>query len=218
MLKKVLMGLAVVVVGFVGFVATRPSKWHVERSATLTAPPGIVFLLVNDFHRWAEWSPWDKRDPSQKTTFEGAAAGKGAIYKWDGNDEVGSGQMTLEESTPVETIRIKLEFTRPFKALNTTTFTFKPAENAGTQVTWAIDGEHDFLGKLFSVFTDMDAMLGKDFNDGLSALGKAAEAETKRQEEARMAAEAEEARKAAEAAAAAAAATPEGQPTPTATP
>ena len=35
-----------------------------------------------------------------KKTFEGPAAGPGAIYAWDGNDKVGAGSMTILESKP----------------------------------------------------------------------------------------------------------------------
>jgi hypothetical protein len=199
MLKKILLGLVVVLVAFCGFVATRPAAFVVQRTATLKASPDIAFAAVNDFHRWNEWSPWDKRDPQQKTTFEGAASGPGANYAWAGNDEVGEGRMTIEESKANELVRIKLEFLKPFKTTNTTTFSFTPAAE-GVSVTWKMEGENNFMGKAFSLFMDMDAMVGKDFDQGLASLGKVAEAETQKR------AEAEAAKLAAEKAAAEAAA------------
>jgi hypothetical protein len=197
MLKKLLLGIAVLVVAFVAVVATRPSSYRVERSATFAAAPDIAFGYVNDFHRWAEWSPWGKLDPNQKTTFEGAAAGQGSIYGWSGNDQVGEGRMTVEESKPGELVRIKLEFLKPWQSTNATTFTFKPAAG-GTTVTWAMDGHNDFMGKAASLFMDMDGMIGKDFEHGLASMKTLAEAEAKKRAE-------EEARKVAEAQAAAAA-------------
>jgi hypothetical protein len=186
MLKKLLLGLVVVLVAFCGFVATRPSTYVVQRTATLKASPDIAFAAVNDFHRWAEWSPWDKLDPRQKTTFEGAASGTGAIYGWSGNDDVGEGRMTIEESKANELVRIKLEFIRPFASTSTTSFLFAPAAE-GVSVTWKMEGNNDFVGKAFSVFMDMDAMLGKDFDKGLADLGKVAEAEARKRSEAEAA-------------------------------
>ena len=207
MLKKILLGVAVVLVALCGVIATRPSTFSVQRTATLKASPDIAFALVNDFQHWGEWSPWDKMDPNQKRTFEGAATGVGSIYGWSGNDQVGEGRMTIEESKANELIRIKLEFIKPFATTNSTTFTFSPVAE-GTSVTWKMEGQNDFMGKAFSLFMDMDAMVGKDFDNGLATLGKVAEAE------ARKRAEAEAARLVAEAAAAAAApaAPVEGQP------
>jgi len=215
MLKKILLGAAVVLVALCGIIAMQPSTYSVQRTATFKAAPDITFALVNDFHRWGEWSPWDKLDPNQKTTFEGAATGVGAKYGWSGNDQVGEGRMTIEESKVNELVRIKLEFIRPWASTSPTTFTFAPAPE-GVSVTWKMDGTNDFMGKAFSLFMNMDAMLGKDFDSGLAAMGKIAEAETKKRAEAEAAKLAAE--KAAAEAAANAAAPVEGQPAPVAVP
>jgi hypothetical protein len=119
--------------------------------------------------------------------------------------------MTIEESKAGELVRIKLEFIRPWESTSPTSFTFKPVEG-GTQVTWAMEGTHNFMGKAFGLVMDMDAMLGKDFDKGLASMKAVAEAEAKRLEEARKVAEAEAAKKAAEEAAAAAAAQPGAAP------
>jgi hypothetical protein len=213
MLKKILGGLAAAVLVLVGVIATRPAEFSLQRASTLPVQPEVAFALVNDFHRWNEWSPWDKLDPNQKTTHSGADMGTGAVYAWVGNDDVGEGRMTIEESKANELVRIKLEFIKPFAATNTTTFAFKPVEG-GTEVTWAMSGNNDFIGKAFNLFMDMDAMVGKDFEKGLASMKTAAEAEAKKRAEAeaaRVAAEQAAAEKAA-AEAAAAAAPAEGAP------
>jgi hypothetical protein len=204
MLKKVLIGLAVAILALVGVIAAQPSTYRVERSAMVAAPADVVFAQVNDFHKWGAWSPWNKMDPNQKVTIDGAGSGQGAKYAWAGNAQVGEGRMTIEESKAGELVRIKLEFLKPWESTSPTSFTFKPVEG-GTQVTWAMDGTHNFVGKAFTLVMDMDAMLGKDFDAGLASMKAIAEAEAKQLEEARKVAEAEAAKKAAEEAAAAAA-------------
>jgi hypothetical protein len=216
MLKKILGGLAAVILVLVGVIATRPAEFSVQRSAVMPVPADAAFAVVNDFHRWKEWSPWEKLDPQQKTTHTGAESGTGAVYAWVGNDDVGEGQMTIEESKVNELVRIKLEFIKPFAAVSTTTFTFKPSEG-GTEVTWVMAGKNDFMSKAFSMFVDMDKMVGGDFERGLASMKTVAEADAKKRAEAeaaRVAAEKAAAEKAAaEAAAAAAAAQPaEGAP------
>ncbi len=129
MLKKILITLAVIIVVFAVIVALQPSDFRVARTATISAPPPAVFAQVNDFHKWEAWSPWAKLDPAAKNSFEGPAAGRGAIFKWSGNNEVGEGSMTIPESRPSDLIKIKLDFTKPFEATNTTEFTFKPEGN-----------------------------------------------------------------------------------------
>src|SRR5881394_254842 len=127
MLKKILIGFAVVLVAFLVIIAMQPSHFRVERTANITAPVLAIFDRVNDFHKWDAWSPWAKLDPAMKQTYEGAPAGTGAIYTWAGNREVGEGRMTLMESRPSDRIMIQLEFLKPFAATSIAEFTFKPA-------------------------------------------------------------------------------------------
>jgi uncharacterized protein YndB with AHSA1/START domain len=204
MFKKILIGLVVALAAFAGVVATRPSTFSVQRSATIQASPNYAFELVNDFHQWEQWSPWEKLDPSMRRTFDGATTGVGAKYGWTGNDQVGEGQMTIEESKPNELVRIKLEFIKPWPATSNTTFSFQSLPEGGVSLTWKMDGNNDFVGKAFSLFMDMDGMIGKDFEKGLASIKTAAEAKAKKVTEEKAMAE----KAAAEAAAAAAAAAP----------
>jgi hypothetical protein len=144
----------------------------------MAAPPQNAFALVNDFHAWAAWSPWEKMDPDMKKTFGGAPSGAGATYAWTGNKQVGEGKMTIEKTSPPSLVGIKLEFFKPFAATNQATFTFTPS-GEGTKVTWAMDGENNFVGKAFSMFMDMDKMVGADFEKGLAAMKTLAESAPK---------------------------------------
>lgn len=168
-LRKVLIGLGVVVAVLVVVVATRPDSFHIERSTMAKAPPDIPFALVNDFKKWAQWSPYERLDPEMKKTFEGAPSGQGAVYAWSGNDHAGEGRMTIEKSEPPSLVSIRLEFTKPFAATNTATFRFARDGDA-TKLTWAMDGKNTFGGKAASLFMDLDKMVGADFEKGLAAL------------------------------------------------
>ena len=52
MLRKSLLGVAVVLVLLAIFIATRPANFSVSRSATMAVTPAAVFNQVNDFHKW----------------------------------------------------------------------------------------------------------------------------------------------------------------------
>ena len=169
MLKKILITLAVLVIGFAGFVAMQPSEYRVTRSAVVFAPPPAVFAQVNDFHNWEAWSPWAKLDPAAKTSFEGPPAGEGAIFRWAGNHEVGEGSMTITDSRPSELIRIRLDFLKPLAGTSTTEFTFKP-EGEQTVVTWSMAGRSGFISKAVCLFMDMDTMVGGMYEKGLAQM------------------------------------------------
>jgi hypothetical protein len=169
MLIKILIAIAVILIVFVVVVALRPAEFHVARSATIPAPPAVVFAQVNDLHKWEAWSPWAKLDPAMKQTYEGPPAGDGAIYRWDGNNQVGAGSTTITESRPTDLIRMKLEFLRPFACTNAVEFTFKPEGNQ-TAVTWSMDGKNNFMAKAVGLVMNMDKMVGGQFEQGLAQL------------------------------------------------
>lgn len=173
-LKKIAIVIVLLIAGVLAFAATKPDTFRVERSATISAPPEAVFPLINDFHNWEAWSPWEKLDPAMAKSHSGAASGQGAIYEWEGNSDVGKGRMEITESTPPSRIQIKLDFLVPFESHNTTEFTMQPA-GGGTNVVWAMYGENNFIGKIMQVFMDMDSMIGKDFETGLANMKAVAE-------------------------------------------
>lgn len=174
MLPIILIILAVVIVVFLIIVAMQPADFRVARSTTIAASPQTVFARVNNLRHWEDWSPWAKLDPEMKQTYEGPEAGVGASYAWAGNKKVGEGRMTITESRPNELVRLKLEFLKPFAAVNTTEFTFTP-EGDQTTVDWSLFGKNNFMAKAFCMFKSMDNMVGKDFEKGLRQLKTAVE-------------------------------------------
>jgi polyketide cyclase/dehydrase/lipid transport protein len=167
--RIILLVLLLAVVAVLGLAATKPDHYHVERSATMTAPPAAVFAQLNDFHRWEAWSPWEKLDPAMKRTMEGPESGRDASYAWVGNDKVGEGRMTIVESEPEARVGIRLEFIKPWTETCQTSFALAP-EGIGTRVTWGMDGTRNYVAKIFCVFMDMDKMIGSDFERGLGQL------------------------------------------------
>jgi len=175
--KKILIALAIVLllfVGLLGFIASRPSQFRIERSATIAAPPEQVFGHVNNLQQWNAWSPWAKKDPNAKATFEGPEEGEGAIFRWAGNDEIGEGAMTITQSKPAELVVLKLEFKKPFEDTSMAQFKFTP-EGENTVVTWSMEGQCNFVSKAVQLFLDMDKMLGADFEAGLANMKKVVE-------------------------------------------
>ncbi len=143
-----------------------------SREILINAHPETVHTILDDFHLWSGWSPWEEMDPDLKRTFSGPQKGVGSQYAWEGNKKVGTGRMEMEESTP-ERIKIDLQFIKPFKASSKTIFELRP-EGSGTHVVWTMTGERNLLmelaGKLY-----FDKAIGKDFEKGLGKLKVLAE-------------------------------------------
>lgn len=170
MIKKILLGLAALIVIVLIAAAMQPASFRVERSATITATPQALFDQVNDHKKFAAWNPWAKMDPTSKTIYSGTESGVGAVASWKG-DMVGEGMATITESKPGELVRQRMDWIKPMEGVSTVDFTFK-AEGDKTVVTWAMYGENNFMGKLFSLFTDCEKMCGPEFEKGLADLAK----------------------------------------------
>jgi hypothetical protein len=158
--------------------STKPDSFSVRRSAVMQAKAETIFPLVNNFHQWANWSPWENRDPALKRSYSGPESGRGAVYAWDGNKNVGSGRMEILDASSPSKITIKLDFFKPFEAHNTAEFTMLPQNDvagATTTVNWVMHGPAPFMHRVMQVFMNLDKMIGKDFEAGLANLKKLAE-------------------------------------------
>jgi hypothetical protein len=174
MLKKIAIVIAGLIVAVLGFAATKPDDFRVSRAMKMKASPEKIFALIDDFHQWPSWSPWEKMDPAMKRTLSGAPSGKGAVYEWQGNSDVGKGRMEIIESKPASLVDIKLDFLEPFEGHNVAEFRLEPAGDS-TNVTWAMRGPSPFMSKVMQVFMDLDSMIGKDFEAGLTNMKALAE-------------------------------------------
>ena len=166
--------LAIAVAILLILAATKPDTFTVQRATTVKAPPERIFPLINDFHQWGTWSPYETKDPAMKRTFSGAANGNGAVYAWQGNKNVGSGRMEILDSSVPSKIVIKLDFFAPFEGHNTAEFTMLPQGDV-TNVTWLMHGPVPFMAKIMHVLMNIDRMVGKDFEIGLANLKRLTE-------------------------------------------
>jgi uncharacterized protein YndB with AHSA1/START domain len=176
--KKIVLPVVIVVfvliTALLGYAATKPDVFRVERSASINAPPEKVFALINDLPSWVSWSPFEDLDPALKRAYSGPTAGEGATYAWEGNNQAGKGRMEITKSSPPSRIVIKLDFDKPFEAHNTAEFTLEPHGDS-TSVTWAMHGPNPYVAKVMTLFFSMDGMVGKEFEKGLSNLKTLAE-------------------------------------------
>lgn len=166
--------LAVAIAGILILATMKPDTFVVQRSALINAPAEKIFPLINDYRNWASWSPYEKVDPAMKRTFSGAPIGKGSVYEWNGNKNVGHGRMEITDTAPPSRVTIKLDFFTPFEAHNIAEFTMKP-EGSVTNVTWAMRGLLPYMAKIMHTLFSMDKMVGGQFAEGLANMKAVAE-------------------------------------------
>jgi Polyketide cyclase / dehydrase and lipid transport len=174
MLISIALVVVLAVAAAFAYAATRPNSFRIERSIKIDVAPEVIFSNINDFNKWGAWSPWDKIDPALKRQFSGATKGKGAVYSWVGNSQVGSGRMEIVGSTPFTAVQIKLDFSAPFTASNIVDFTLTKQGDI-TDVSWAMSGPQPFISKLMGLVFSMDKVVGGQFATGLTQLKQVSE-------------------------------------------
>ncbi len=177
MIKTVLLSLlgllllAIIVIALIA--SQRPDTFRVARSASIAAPAGAIFPLINDVHAFNSWNPYAVKDPDMTGSYSGPQAGVGAHYDFT-SKKAGSGSFEIVQSRSPTEVQMRLLMTAPFKADNLITFSLLP-EGQTTQATWAMEGPSPFLAKFMGVIFSMDKMIGNDFEVGLARLKAKAE-------------------------------------------
>lgn len=168
-----------------------PDHMHVERRIKINAPQAAVAEVLSGFTHFNDWSPWAELDPEAKYTFEGPATGKGAIMRWQGNEQAGAGTQTIlkvvsataktqaeGEDDASSVIATKTEFRSTVIEIELQFAGWDPARTLfkideleqGVQVAWAMDMDlgWDLVGRYFGFF--MDDAIGNDYEKGLNQL------------------------------------------------
>jgi hypothetical protein len=164
----------VLIAVLLGLAAAKSGTFRVHRSRSIQAPPEKIYPLIDDFHNWTAWSPYEKLDPNLKKTYSGSTNGKGAVYAWVGNSKAGEGRMEIIDTAPSSRVTIKLDFLKPFEGHNTAEFTLQPKGDS-TDVTWAVHGPQPYFVKVMTTFFSMDRLMGKEFDAGLDNMKAIAE-------------------------------------------
>ena len=119
---------------------------------------------------WSNWSAWHKMDPNASYTYSNTDAGVGASYSFEGDPElIGSGSLTILESTENESIRTEIIFLKEGEenGRGNGEWAFKE-KNGVTQVSWSFLGDMGNNPVARWIGLMMDSMLGPQLETGLS--------------------------------------------------
>ena len=172
-LLRIAVALALVVLLLVGVGFLLPSRYHVERSVEIGAPPAKIYALLADPREWKKWTIWNRRDPGMKMAYGGPPSGTGAKWSWVSQTE-GSGAMEFTEARQDERIAYRLSFPE-FGMESSGAVTLVPAGDK-VRVTWTNEGDLGLnpMSRWFGL--TLDRVVGADFSAGLANLKRLAEA------------------------------------------
>jgi effector-binding domain-containing protein len=174
-MKKALgyLGVALVVLAVLAVAGTflLPREAHVERSVAIARPPCTVYALVDGWGRFTAWSPWSEQDPSTTYEYSGPAEGVGAAMSWK-SEELGDGAQQITAAKDCESVDV----TVAFEGMGESPQTWRlEARDGGTVATWGMTVELGNNPLMRVMGTQMDSMIGPDFDRGLAKLKALAE-------------------------------------------
>lgn len=175
MIKKVLVYLGVFAAIFIGIVTilvfTTRTEFRVEREVTINRPKDEVFRYIASLRNQNDWGPWYKKEPTMKQEFRGTDGEVGFVSHWTAtSDEVGEGEQEIKRIVPGERVDTELRFIRPFESRADAYLITETAGENATRVRWGFDSEMPRPMNLMLLVMDMDALVGKDFEEGLASL------------------------------------------------
>jgi len=165
-----LYGIAGIIILVVVLIFLAPKTYQVSRSIEIFASKNSVFDYVRYLKRQNEWSPWFKKDAHMNIRITGIDGQVGAINYWSGNKEVGEGEQEIMSIIDGEKVEMELRFYRPLKSISYCCLSLETITETKTKVIWSFKGETNFPMNIFTLFVNMDKMVGTDFEEGLGTL------------------------------------------------
>jgi effector-binding domain-containing protein len=172
-LKKIFIGIVILLLVLIVISYLLPKNYKVERSTIIKANKSVIFDLTSNFTKWDLWTPWTKAiDSTAKFELIGIEAQVGTQWKWTGK-VLGNGEMTISEIMPDELIAYDLSFNEgKYQSKGKLVIEVQGDSN---KVSWFDEGDLGYnpISRYMGLF--MDKMMGPDFEKGLAKLKKVAE-------------------------------------------
>ncbi|MGQ0827764.1 MAG: SRPBCC family protein [Bacteroidota bacterium] len=168
--KRILLGIVAIVALLLIIALFVKKEYAVEREVAINKPKQEVFDYVKFVKNQDNFSVWNQKDPSMKKEYTGTDGTVGFIYAWEGNKDVGKGEQEIKGITEGERVDFELRFKLPFEANDDAYMTTEAMGDSQTKVKWGFSGKMPYPMNIMLLFMDMDAMLGKDLQDGLNNL------------------------------------------------
>ncbi len=170
-LKFLAVGVVAVIVLLLAIAMFAGKDYSVERSVAIARPRMEVYDYVKFLKNQDKFSVWAKTDPAMKMDYRGTDGTVGFVSAWDSeNKHAGKGEQEITKMDEGVRIDYVIRFLKPMKSTDYAYMAFNSVNDSTTSVKWGFYGRMKYPTNLMLLFMNMDAMLGKDLQSGLSNL------------------------------------------------
>jgi hypothetical protein len=175
MLKKVLIGLGVIVAITLIAAAFLPKAMNYSQSIAIDASPEQVWQFTSSLEGMDKWSPWNAKDPGMKQNMTGTRGEIGSEQCWESTKkEVGVGCQKIIAKEEFKHLETEITFKEPFES-KASAYVDLVAEGNGTTATWSFHRTNPWPFNLMGAFMDFEKMMEPDFTAGLKSLKQISE-------------------------------------------
>ncbi len=129
----------------------------VERSIQIDKSDAVLYEYVKYLKSQGNYSYWAMLDPAMKKEYEG-------------NKEVGSGEMIIRNLVDNQRVDYDLIFKEPQESKGKASIIFSPISASECKVTWTMEGKMNYPMNIFLLMVDMDSIIGKQLGSSLTNL------------------------------------------------
>ena len=150
-----------------------PTSQKIERSIVINTSAATIYNELIKLETFNKFSVWSQQDSSAVYTLNGTEGTVGASTSWKGSPEIsGEGKIEIKALEPNRKVVHQLSFTQPQKGTAESVFLLNETNKATTTVTWTFNMATPRPWNIFNLFYSQDKEMGKDFEDGLTAMKK----------------------------------------------
>lgn len=157
------------IVALLSYVSFQSPDYQVAREVMIKASPEAIFTHLTSSQKTNDWMPWSEMDPDVKMSYFGPSDGIGSGASWESPGQMGHGKAEVVEVIANQSVKTKITYTKPMEMEQMSEFSVV-AGAEGTLMKWSVSGKNNFIGRVFSVFCNMDKMVGAQFEKGLKKL------------------------------------------------
>ncbi|MDZ4807324.1 MAG: SRPBCC family protein [Bacteroidota bacterium] len=148
-----------------------PTSQKIDRSIVINTSAATIYTQLIQLENFNKFSVWSQQDSSAVYTLSGTDGTVGASTSWKGSPEIsGEGKIEIKALEPNRKVVHQLNFTQPKKGTAESVFLLNETNKATTTVTWTFNMATPRPWNIFNLFYSLDKQMGKDFEDGLTAM------------------------------------------------